>query len=199
MGERRYSTRTRGERVVGPSRLAARGRYAFVLHKTSPPSAQQVRLCYALSHPSSEQEMGVVQKELGILLSSSVLVSMRNPTLPSTGEGAPPAGLPESQRVELDKSELQETFGGSTKDGGTRYARPEDVALLDREGVELLLTRERLGHDASSDKGAGTAQAKALENLAHADGKKMSIDDVFGELMQSSKDMPPDALQGAWI
>lgn len=196
MGEQRYSTRTRGERVVAPSRPAARGRYSFVLYRADPPSTRQVRLCYAISHPSHE-EFGEVQKQLGIRPKSSILLSMRNPTVPTSGTDAPATGLPESQRADMSKEELQEVFGGETQEGGTRYGRPEDVELLDREGVELLLTRERNQQQISS--GSGEQQANALANAAKADTNNINNQDIFSELHTSFHEHPPDALEGVWV
>lgn len=207
MGERRYSTRTRGERVVGPSRMAGRGRYSFVLHKSDPPSSRRVAMCYALSHPSKDG-FGSVQEQLGLLPSGSILVSMRNPTLPSTGAGAPPAGLPESDRVQMDDKELEHAFGGHAEGSGTRYARPEDLEMLDREGVELLLTRARIPgggggehksavQDARS--GAADAQAVALEQAAQDDANEQSVKQVLGQLQMTTTDNPPDALEGTWV
>ena len=197
LGEKRYNTRTVGERYVGGSRPAGRGRYAIISHQLQPPSRSNVRLTYALSHPS---EIGDVQTELGIALSGSVRLSMRNPTLPQTGQGAPPAGLPEEDRVEMNKDELKEAFGGKTEEGGTRYTDPDQIEWLNREGVELLMTRER---NQSKEKGAHTGaseeQAKALEQTAKEEGKGLKMDDVLNELNLSSKANPPDAIEGTWI
>lgn len=197
LGEKRYNTRTRGERYVGGSRPAGRGRYAIVFHELQPPSRSNVRLTYALSHPT---EIGDVQTELGIALSGSVRLSMRNPTLPQTGQGAPPAGLPEEERVEMSKDELNEAFGGKTDEGGTRYTDPDQIEWLNREGVELLMNRER---NQSKDKGAHTGaseeQAKALEHVAQKEGKGIKMVDVLNELHLSSKQNPPDAIEGTWI
>lgn len=199
MGEKRYSTRTRGERYVGGSRPAGRGRYTVMLHEVEPPSARSVRLVYSLSHPS---EMGDVQKELGLLPSGSMRLSMRNPTMPQTGQGAPPAGLPEEQRVEMSKSELNDTFGGKVDGGGTRYTDPERMELFDREGVEILLIRERFqgkktGGGARS--GAGDKQTAALQAAAKKDAKRLDVDDVLDELQMSSNENPPESVEGTWI
>lgn len=197
MAEQRYNTRTRGQRYVGPSRPAGRGWYALTLLETDPPSSRSVKLSYALSHPA---DMGDVQTELGLSSSGSVVLVMRNPTLPSTGSGAAPVGLDESAKVQMSKGALESTFGGDNRQGGTRYGRPEDVELLDREGVELLLTRERAqsGTDGAS-KGAAPAQASALTKLAAADTKRLSVDDVLAELQMTTDSQPPAALEGDWI
>ncbi|MCO5566250.1 hypothetical protein L7F22_019926 [Adiantum nelumboides] len=197
LGEKRYNTRTRGERYVGGSRPAGRGRYAIVFHELQPPSRSNVRLTYALSHPS---EIGDVQTELGIALSGSVRLSMRNPTLPQTGQGAPPAGLPEEDRVEMNKDELKEAFGGKTDEGGTRYTDPDQIKWLNREGVELLMNRERnQSKEKGAHAGASEEQAKALEKSAKQEGKGLKVDDVLNELHLSSKANPPDAIEGTWI
>ncbi|PWN38619.1 uncharacterized protein FA14DRAFT_143731 [Meira miltonrushii] len=179
------------------SRPAGRGRYAIVFHELQPPSRSNVRLTYALSHPT---EIGDVQTELGIALSGSVRLSMRNPTLPQTGQGAPPAGLPEEDRVEMNKDELKEAFGGKTDEGGTRYTDPDQIKWLNREGVELLMNRERnQSKEAGAHTGASEEQAKALEGTAKEEGERMKMDDVMNELHLSSKTNPADAFDGTWI
>lgn len=117
-----------------------------------------MRITYHLSHPS-EKDFGQVQEELGLHPASSVLVQMRNPTLAPTGPDAPPAGLPEDKRAILTKEELQENFGGDVDKKGNRYARPEEPALLDRQGVELLLIKREQQEDDGS-KGLGDEQSK---------------------------------------
>jgi hypothetical protein len=204
MGEQRYNTRTVGQRYVGPSRPVGRGWYALTLQQTNPPSSRSVKLIYALSHPS---DMGDVQTELGLTQSGTVAMTMRNPTQPSTNgngnsnsNGGVAVGLDDSAKVEMSKDELKDTFGGDSKQGGTGYARPEDVSLLDREGVELLLMREKgQSNTAGAQKGAGQDQASALEELAKADAKRFSVDDVLAELHMSTEEYPPNALQGEWI
>jgi hypothetical protein len=197
MGEQRYNTRTVGQRYVGPSRPVGRGWYALTLQQTEPPSSRSVKLIYALSHPS---EMGEVQTELGLSSSGAIALSIKNPTLPNQGQGAAPVGLDDSAKVEMSTDELDETFGGDEKSGGTRYARPENVELLDREGVEMLLTKERSQSDEKgAHRGAGEDQAKALEKLATADSKRLSVQDVLAELEMSTEKHPPEALQGDWI
>ncbi|KAJ9476772.1 hypothetical protein PHBOTO_000442 [Pseudozyma hubeiensis] len=197
MGEEHYSTKTRGERVKPAARPAGRGHYALSIKKTDPPSTREVRLTYNLSHPSSD-DFGQVQQELGLHPASSVLIQMRNPTLAPTGPGAPAAGLPEDQRAILTKEELQGNFGGNVKDKGNRYARPEEPALLDRQGVELLLIKREQQEDDGS-KGLGDEQSEALAELAQHDSDKLSDEAILKELELSSKDIEVEALSGEWI
>ncbi|SAM69610.1 uncharacterized protein UBRO_00619 [Ustilago bromivora] len=197
MGEERYSTKTRGDRIKPPARPAGRGHYAMSIKKTDPPSSREVCLTYHLSHPSSN-DFGQVQEELGLHPSSSVLMQMRNPTLAPTGPEAPPAGLPEDKRAILTKDELQENFGGNVSKKGKRYARPEEPSLLDRSGVELLLIKREQQED-DGLKGLGDEQSEALAKLAKEDSKKLSDDAILKELKLSSKDVEVDALSGDWI
>lgn len=190
--KREYSTKTSGQRVVQGSRIVGRGWYVLSESLIEPPSSREVRLSYVLSHPS---EMGDVQKELGLAGESSVQLQMRNPTLPSTGQGAPPAGLDPASRVELSRDELEKTFGGDSEEG-TRYARPENVALLDRAGVELLMIKRK-----SEDVlGLGETQKEAVEKLASEEGERLDSQDVIRkELHLDALENPPDALDGEWI
>ncbi|CDU24011.1 uncharacterized protein SPSC_02640 [Sporisorium scitamineum] len=177
-------------------RPAGRGHYALSIKKADPPSSREVRLTYHLSHPSSD-DFGQVQEELGLHPASSVLVQMRNPTLAPTGPNAPAAGLPEDQRAILTKDELQENFGDVNKKGN-RYARPEEPALLDRKGVELLLIKREQQEDDGS-KGLGDEQSEALAKLAQQDGDKLSDEAILKELELSSKEIEVEALSGEWI
>lgn len=199
---REYSTKTSGQRVVQGARLAGRGWYTLSASQSDPPSSREVRLSYVLSHPSSDDDFGDVHGELGLQRESSVRLQMRNPTLPSTDSaGAPPAGLEPSARAELSKDELEKTFGGAAdEDGATRYARPEDVSLLDRAGVELLVIKKKEQENEGDAVGLGDTQQKAVEKLANDDAQRLSNDDVIrGELKLSAEENPPDALDGEWI
>ncbi|EPQ26085.1 uncharacterized protein PFL1_06293 [Pseudozyma flocculosa PF-1] len=197
MKESRYSTKTRGERVQPAARPAGRGHYVLSIKQTDPPSNREVRLTYHVSHPSAD-DFGDVQSEIGIHPSSSVLLQMRNPTMPPTGPDAPTAGLPKEQRAKLTDDEMQQTFGGDLDSGGNRYARPEDPMLLDREGVELLIIKRR-NQEKDGLQGAGDEQAKALKDIADRDGKRLSEDEVLEELKLSTKDTEVEALSGEWI
>ncbi|CAO1633869.1 unnamed protein product [Sympodiomycopsis kandeliae] len=196
---REYSTKTSGQRVVQGARVAGRGWYTISESLSEPPSSREVRISYVLSHPSSESEFGDVQKELGIRPESSFTITMRNPTLPSTGAGAPPAGLDPSSRVELSSEEINETFGGKADGDGTRYARPENLDLLDRAGVELLLIKKK-EQEQEDAVGLGETQKAAIEKLAGEEGEKLSNEQVIQkELQLQAKDHPPDALDGDWV
>ncbi|PWN20707.1 hypothetical protein BCV69DRAFT_197033 [Microstroma glucosiphilum] len=165
LAENRYSTKTAGDRVVQAARPVGRGWYVISVSQTEPPSSRQVRLSYALSHPHDDKDFGDVQTELGLHKESSVLLQMRNPTLPATGAGAPPAGLDPSSRAQLSDGELQETFGGNAESKGTNYARPENLDLLDRAGVELLMIKKR-EQEAEEAVAVGDTHQKTLEKLA---------------------------------
>ncbi|CBQ67777.1 conserved hypothetical protein [Sporisorium reilianum SRZ2] len=178
------------------ARPAGRGHYALSIKTTDPPSSREVRLTYHLSHPSSD-DFGQVQEELGLHSASSVLVQMRNPTLAPTGPGAPAAGLPEDQRAILTKDELEQNFGGDVKKGN-RYARPEEPALLDRKGVELLLIKREQQEDDGLT-GLGDEQSEALSKLAQQDSDKLSDEAILKELELSSKEIEVEALSGEWI
>lgn len=196
MGEERYTTKTRGDRVKPAARPAGRGHYALSIKTTDPPSSREVRLTYDISHPSSD-EFGAVQKELGLHPSSSVLVQMRNPTLAPTGPDAPAAGLPEDKRAKLTKGELEENFGGGVKSKGNRYARPEQPSLLDRQGVELLLIK-REKQEKEGLQGLGDEQNHALADLAERDQERLSDEGILEELKLSGQDVKVEPLSGEW-
>ncbi|KAI3487593.1 hypothetical protein L1887_48374 [Cichorium endivia] len=196
MGEERYTTKTRGDRVKPAARPAGRGHYALSIKTTDPPSSREVRLTYDISHPSSD-EFGAVQKELGLHPSSSVLVQMRNPTLAPTGPDAPAAGLPEDKRAKLTKGELEENFGGGVKSKGNRYARPEQPSLLDRQGVELLLIKGEK-QEKEGLQGLGDEQNHALADLAERDQERLSDEGILEELKLSGQDVKVEPLSGEW-
>ncbi|GAK62270.1 uncharacterized protein PAN0_001d0469 [Moesziomyces antarcticus] len=196
MGEERYTTKTRGDRVKPAARPAGRGHYALSIKTTDPASSREVRLTYDISHPSSN-EFGAVQKELGLHPSSSILVQMRNPTLAPTGPDALAAGLPEDKRAKLTKGELEENFGGDVKSKGNRYARPEQPSLLDRQGVELLLIK-REKQEKEGLQGLGDEQNRALADLAERDQERLSDEAVLKELKLSGQDVKVEPLSGEW-
>ncbi|KAN0062279.1 hypothetical protein ACQY0O_005460 [Thecaphora frezii] len=197
MKENCYSTKTRGERVQPSARPAGRGHYVLSVKQSDPPTNREVRLTYHVSHPSAD-EFGDVQKEIGIHPSSSLLLQMRNPTMPPTGPDAPMAGLPAEQRAKLTKEELERNFGGDLDSGGNRYARPEDPKLLDREGVELLVIKRR-NQEEEGLKGVGDGQAGALEDIAKRDAERIEDDEMLNELRLSTEDTEVEALSGDWI
>jgi len=116
-----------------------------------------VHLAYFLSHPSSDS-FGPVQEAFGLHESSSLDLQVRNPTVPGSSSGGPP-GLDEGQKAELTKKELDENFGGSAQKEGTNYGRPENVDLLDKTGIELLVIKARK-QEIDGDQGVGDEQMK---------------------------------------
>lgn len=67
---RRYTTKTRGERIQPGTRPAGEGAYAIVGHE------DHVHVAYRIDTPT---ELGDVQRELGIEALASYIVTVRNP------------------------------------------------------------------------------------------------------------------------
>src|SRR5690606_37471175 len=116
--ERKYSTKTRGERHQRAARPAGEGMYEIVRHEG------HTHLAYVLELPTKP---GDVQHELRIVPEASYVFSVKNPDKPSP----PGAGL-SHRDVSLPKA-LRERFRDR------RFADVDPPEFLDHEGVELML------------------------------------------------------------
>jgi hypothetical protein len=139
-----YETRTRGVRVQPGARPLGEGRYVLADHDG------HSHLAYALERPA---EPGEAQRLFNLEREASFIVAARNPDAP-----APPgAGLPRGRRAELP-AELRERFAG-------RRWVAVDPALLDHEGVELVL----IGASEDVEGELGIAVDTQAEGTATAD------------------------------
>jgi hypothetical protein len=122
-----------GERHIQPARLAGRGVYVIYspTDETLPPSKRdQTYLAYHLTHPSSP---GEVQSDLGIQLSSSFTLQVKNPDAPS----APQAGLNPEKRASYPPEGKQEVFGEGV--AAKKFVPANPITMLSYTGAELLL------------------------------------------------------------
>lgn len=134
-----YHTKTRGKRHVAAARPAGEGVYALVRDGAG------LHLAYRLELP---RDPGPVQRALGIEAEAVYALSIKNPEAPGAallGEGR--ARLPRAQ---------QRLFRG-------RRYEAENVAPLDHEGIEVLLTGE--GRDAGTELPQGHAGSDLLRLL----------------------------------
>jgi hypothetical protein len=119
LAPRLYETKTRGLRYQPAARLVGEGRYVLADHDG------HSHLAYELDRTA---ERGEAQRLFNLEPEAGFVVAVRNPDAP-----APPgAGLPRSRRPEL-APELRERFGDR------RWIAVDDPALLDHEGIELVL------------------------------------------------------------
>lgn len=128
LGGTTYETETTGERHLPEARPAGEGVYAIVRH------GRDSVLAYALELP---EELGEVQKAFGIERQGRFIISIKNPGVPS------PSGLglePELQGKLPE--ELQELFGSR------RWHPADPPALLDHQGIEMILIGGRVEPDA---------------------------------------------------
>jgi hypothetical protein len=116
--ERRYATKTRGERRQAPARPAGEGRYALVDHDG------HAHLAYVLELP---HQLGESQRTLRIEREASYIVAVRNPDAPA------PPGLGSPGR----RPELPQRLRSRFRD--RRFAQLDSPEWLDHEGVELVL------------------------------------------------------------
>ena len=121
--ERKYQTKTRGERTLPAARPAGEGIYAIVRARN------KLFLAYVLELPAKP---GEVQIELKIPPQGSFALSIKNPESPSR----PGVGLRDDQEAHYPKARQREFRG-------RRFAT-EDVGLLDFEGAEFVLVGARL-------------------------------------------------------
>jgi hypothetical protein len=116
LGEERYATKTRGERVRPAARPAGEGLYAIVRH------GDHVHMAYSLELPN---RAGPVQKELGIEEEASYILNVKNPEF-------------------IDRPEKPAYPGHlSEKFRGRKFLPADPVDFLDREKTELLFIAVR--------------------------------------------------------
>jgi hypothetical protein len=119
LDERRYRTKTRGERVQPPARPAGEGAYVIARHD------DHTHLAFELELP---RRLGEVQRDLNIEAQASYIVAVRNPLAPSPpGVGRPGPGRPELP------SELLDRFRGR------RFVPLDPPGFLDHPGVQIVL------------------------------------------------------------
>ena len=119
LGEKHYSTKTKGERTLPVSHCLGAGKYLLVNHNN------HTHFTYQLTNPSQIKE---TQKEFNLQKEDDYLISIKNPQA-STPQGV---GLAKEKKVKFPPS-LQ-----------TKFANYSFIPLitsefLDYEGVELLL------------------------------------------------------------
>lgn len=217
LGEKDYETKTRGApsqcfdlhnvcvifdpgaRHQGPARLAARGAYAIVNAEAQKPSQRETHLGYHLSHPTADN-VGDVQKSLGILPASSFVLQVKNPLAPNTGGAR--VGLPGNRRAKFPENVMKEVFGAGVEGGrgresyGLKFASVESDEMLDHEDAELLLIAARAGED-GLDKSLGEGRGEALKETEQSEGRH-SINTVLKELAMDSRKIPAEPLEGHW-
>jgi hypothetical protein len=138
LGERRYETKTRGERKVGAMRPAAEGICFVVRHD------DHTHLAYVLELPKRQ---GPVERQLNIRREASYVIAVRNPDSPRPAG----TGLDPDRDVRFP-NELSEKFKGR------RFIPIDPPRFLDYEGAELMLIgaaenpEEELGLEFKSDR-----------------------------------------------
>ena len=112
-----YTTQTRGERFVPTATPIGEGRYQLVWH------GDHAELAYALELPRTA---GRAQQEFEVRDQASTILAVKNPDLARPGFPSPakPPAYPQTLRRRFGKR---------------RWVEVDDPALLDYEGVQLLL------------------------------------------------------------
>jgi hypothetical protein len=119
-----YPTTTRGVRLVGGAKAAGEGRYQLLAH------GSHTELAYVLELP---KEPGPVQEEFKIKKTASYIVAVKNPEIQVPG-------FPSSEQVPPYPEQLREKLGER------RWIEVDDPALLDHEGVQIMLLGARADH-----------------------------------------------------
>ncbi|KAG8907641.1 hypothetical protein FRB99_003103 [Tulasnella sp. 403] len=193
VGERSYSTKTRGERHIEPARVAGRGHYALFSPKPSTPSGRRTHLVYFLTHPKPEQ-MGGIQEELAIHMSGSLIIQVKNPS----ASNPPNVGLAKGKQAKYPEEVVEEKFGGDADHGaGKRFIAPNPAGVLDFEGSEVLLIPDKHSVDEIME-GEDKIENELQSEAAH-DADKMSAPSVLKELRLDEKTFPCAALEGDWL
>src|SRR6185312_1337562 len=119
LGEKHYSTKTRGERTLPVSHCLGAGKYLLVVHNN------HTHFIYQLTSPSQVKE---IQKEFNLQKEDDYLISIKNPQAATP----PGVGLNEKQKVKFPSS-LQAKFANYS------FIPLATSEFLDYEGAELLL------------------------------------------------------------
>jgi len=119
LGEKHYSTKTRGERTLPVSHCLGVGKYLLVVHNN------HTHFIYQLTIPSQIKE---TQKEFNIQKEDDYLISVKNPQVATP----PGVGLEKKQKVKFPAS-LQDKFANYS------FIPLATSEFLEYEGVELLL------------------------------------------------------------
>ncbi|KAH8907731.1 hypothetical protein BR93DRAFT_958299 [Coniochaeta sp. PMI_546] len=175
-----YETKTRGTQHTPPAKPEGEGVYAI----TS--TGRESHLCYILTRP---EQLGEVQRELGLKEKGSFVISTRNPEFPPPGNARLPEAPEFSEKIKKDFHSL-------------RWA-PTKPNHLDVEGAQILLVGESSGIEKATSppkgqqgEGDEANPREELEELAEEDERRMealSRDDseaIFADLHASAKDYP---------
>lgn len=161
-------------RHEAPCRLAGRGAYAIVNSVAPTPSKRETHLGYHLSHPPPE-EMGEVQKDLGISAASSFIVQIKNPLAPATGPQAPrgkgadyPEWLMHGVFGSAGAGETEPARG--REEYGLRFASCETIGLMDYTHAQLLMIAARPGEEGLEEtlgegRGEGQLTTQSLADI----------------------------------
>ena len=167
LGGLEYETETTGERHLPEARPAGEGVYALVGH------GRDSVLAYALELPET---LGEVQEAFGIERTGRFIVSIKNPAVESPSG----LGLEPSQQGKLP-DELQSLFGSR------RWHPADPPALLNHQGIELILIGGRIEPDAD----LGIELDPQPEDEDHAE--------IFGDLhLDRSERVIRPLFEGKW-
>jgi len=119
LGEKHYSTKTKGERTLPVSHFLGAGKYLLAAHNN------HTHFIYQLINPSQIKE---IQKEFNLQKENDYLIIIKNPQAATP----PGIGLTEKQKVKFP-SFLQTKFANYS------FIPLATSEFLDYEGVELLL------------------------------------------------------------
>jgi hypothetical protein len=145
-----YSTKTRGEREVGPCRPCGEAMYEIIQHESG-----HTHLAYVLEMP---REIGEVQEAFNIYKEAQYLISVKNPRSSSVTEEGAHVGLESSQKAEFPDS-LMEKFTGKTKT--LRFAPVNPPSFLNHKHAEILMIG--LGKDLKEEFGAVGEDLEQME------------------------------------
>lgn len=173
-----YETKTRGTQHTPAATPVGEGVYALTT------TGRESHLAYLLTIP---EELGEVQKELGLKDRGSFIISTRNPEYPPPGNAA----LPDAPEF---PDEIKEEFA-------KRRWCPSNPKHLNIEGAQVLLIGESGGFEKATEpengKDNGEENVKEeLEKLEEEDEDRMESlgkddsESIFKDLHASAKDYP---------
>lgn len=132
-----------------------------------------------------------MQEELGIQISSSFILQVKNPLAPASGGQR---GLSESKRAKYPTKIMQEVFGKGSRGResyGLRFTSCERIDMLDYEGAELLLIAAKGGDDGleaslGEGRGEGDPHSTVSDSCKEIDNKPIALHEVADEESKES-------------
>jgi len=170
LGEKTYESKKKANKVRPRSRVLATGVYGLYSH------GDHTHLAYVLEYPETVTNL---HKQFNLECEGSYIVSVKNPKLSASSY------LSKNRRPNFPES-LQEQFN-------KKRWTPLHPDFLKYPGAEIVL----IGLDSSEHEDTG--EVKELEELADAEVKCTTTEDMFKNIRADKHNLPLDPLEGRLV